>query len=135
MPSEASQEERVETRRRAPTLSLDNMVKIQSRLQHRNMAIVIQSSKKTPGLGPTPRSAAKFIERRKFNVVREIRHNADYPDAYQEFLGVSADTKPTDCGVNSLFYELDTKDVYYFDGTDWVKVGDGNSGGSDHDID
>ena len=26
-------------------------------------------------------------------------------------------------GVNSKFYELDTGDVYYFDGTTWNKVG------------
>ena len=35
---------------------------------------------------------------------------------------MSTDEKPTDCDVNSLFYELDTGDFYYFDGV-WKKVG------------
>ena len=35
------------------------------------------------------------------------------------FKGVSTDTKPTDCAVNSLFVELDTGKTYYFDGTSW----------------
>ncbi len=40
-----------------------------------------------------------------------------------DFMGLSTDTKPTDCGVNSLFLELDTKDVYYFTGAAWAKAG------------
>lgn len=65
-----------------------------------------------------------FIYRKEeIIVVREIRHNADYPDAYQEFLGVSADTKPTDCGMNSLFLELDTGNVYYWNKQEWLQVG------------
>ncbi len=40
-----------------------------------------------------------------------------------EFKGLSTDTKPTRCAVNSLFLELDTGDFYYFDGTSWQKVG------------
>jgi len=44
--------------------------------------------------------------------------------AYEwEYKGLSTDTKPTDCAVNSLFLELDTGDFYYFDGEDWNKVG------------
>ena len=40
------------------------------------------------------------------------------------FFGLSTDTKPTNgVGVNALFYELDTKDLYYFNGSAWVKVG------------
>lgn len=32
----------------------------------------------------------------------------------QQYLGLSTDTKPTsDCEVNALFLELDTKDIYY----------------------
>ena len=34
---------------------------------------------------------------------------------------MSTDEKPTDCGINSLFYELDTGDFYYFNGV-WKKV-------------
>jgi hypothetical protein len=40
-----------------------------------------------------------------------------------EYKGLSTDTKPTDCKVNSLFLELDTGDVYYFTGETWLKVG------------
>lgn len=40
------------------------------------------------------------------------------------YLGLSTDTKPTDgVGVNALFYELDTKKMFYFNGTTWVEVG------------
>ena len=43
---------------------------------------------------------------------------------YFEFEGLSTDTKPTDgVGVNSKFFELDTKTEYYFDGSAWAKVG------------
>ena len=38
--------------------------------------------------------------------------------------GESTDEKPTtNIEVNTLFLELDTGDFYYFDGTDWLKVG------------
>ena len=37
--------------------------------------------------------------------------------------GVSTDSKPTNVDVNTLFLEVDTGDVYYFDGTTWAKVG------------
>ena len=40
-----------------------------------------------------------------------------------DYKGLSTDTKPTDCAVNSLFFELDTGDFYYFTGTTWEKVG------------
>lgn len=40
-----------------------------------------------------------------------------------EFKGLSTDAKPTDCGANSLFLELDTGDFYYFTGAAWAKVG------------
>lgn len=44
-------------------------------------------------------------------------------DGENEYKGLSTDTKPTNCAVNSLFLELDTGDFYYFDGTTWAKVG------------
>lgn len=47
-----------------------------------------------------------------------------FGDVYQ-LSGLSTDEKPTDVGVNSLFLELDTKDVYYFTGLGWYKVGEG----------
>ena len=42
-----------------------------------------------------------------------------------DFMGLSSDAKPTNTAmeVNSLFLELDTGDVYYYDGSDWQKVG------------
>lgn len=45
-----------------------------------------------------------------------------------ELKGLSTDTKPTEIGgrtvgVNSLFLEVDTLDIYYFDGTSWNKAG------------
>ena len=43
---------------------------------------------------------------------------------YVELEGLSTDTKPTEnIGVNSKFYELDTKNDYYFDGSAWAKIG------------
>jgi len=43
--------------------------------------------------------------------------NADY-------MGLSTDEKPTnEIPVNTLFLELDTGDFYYYDGTEWAKVG------------
>ena len=41
-----------------------------------------------------------------------------------DFKGLSTDTKPTACGINSMFLELDTGDFYYFDGSAWNKVGE-----------
>lgn len=45
-----------------------------------------------------------------------------------EFKGLSTDSKPTSwkgstIANNSLFLELDTGDVYYFNGSAWAKVG------------
>ena len=43
-----------------------------------------------------------------------------------QFAGLSTDTKPTEgIAVNSMFLELDTGDLYYFDGSDWQEVGGG----------
>ena len=43
---------------------------------------------------------------------------------YVELEGLSTDDKPTEnIAVNSKFYELDTNDVFYFDGEEWAKVG------------
>lgn len=45
------------------------------------------------------------------------------PDNYMEFKGLHTDEKPIDVAVNSLFFELDTGDFYYFTGETWAKVG------------
>lgn len=56
--------------------------------------------------------------------IRELRDNTNLPNTYKEFSGLSTDSKPTtNIGVNSLFYELNTKKVYYFDGTTWKEIG------------
>lgn len=49
-----------------------------------------------------------------------------------EFLGLSTDDMPmVDIALNSLFLELDTGKVYYFDGSDWLEVGAGGGDGGD----
>lgn len=40
-----------------------------------------------------------------------------------QLCGLSTDTKPVPIGTNSLFLELDTGDFYFYDGSDWKKVG------------
>lgn len=50
----------------------------------------------------------------------------NFGDFYQ-LVGLSTDEKPTDVGINSLFLALDTNEMFYFDGEDWVAVG-GDSG-------
>ena len=53
-------------------------------------------------------------------ITNKLVHATDYV----ELEGLSTDTKPTEnIGVNSKFYELDTKNEYYFNGTAWAKVG------------
>lgn len=42
----------------------------------------------------------------------------------RKMIGTSEDSKPTtNVATNTLFWELDTNDTYYFDGETWVKVG------------
>ena len=56
--------------------------------------------------------------------IRELRDNTHLPNTYKEFSGLSTDSKPTEnIGVNSLFLELNTNKVYYFDGTTWKEIG------------
>ena len=52
-----------------------------------------------------------------------ITNNENRMKHEYELKGSSTDTKPTNVGINTLFLELDTGDFYYFDGSDWVKVG------------
>lgn len=51
-----------------------------------------------------------------------------------QIMGLSTDTKPT-AGVqpNSLFWELDTNGMYFFDGTQWQPIG-GSGGGGESDF-
>ena len=39
------------------------------------------------------------------------------------YQGLSTDDKPEEPVVNAFFEELDTGDIYYFDGETWAKVG------------
>ena len=43
--------------------------------------------------------------------------------AQPNYTGLSTDSKPTDAEKNSIFLELDTGNFYYFDGSDWQKLG------------
>lgn len=53
-------------------------------------------------------------------VTSKLTHSTNYV----ELEGTSQDVKPEeDIAVNSKFHELDTNDVYYWDGSDWLKVG------------
>lgn len=47
---------------------------------------------------------------------------------YFEFAGLHTDTKPTDeVGTGSVFLEVDTTDVYFYDESSesWIKAGGG----------
>ena len=49
------------------------------------------------------------------------------PMGYREYIGLSTDDKPTEnVVVNSLFFEADTGDFYYYTGDEWSKVGGGS---------
>lgn len=53
-----------------------------------------------------------------------ITYNDNRGTGDVELKGLSTDTKPTEgIAVNSLFVELDTLDIYYFDGENWQKAG------------
>lgn len=47
---------------------------------------------------------------------------------YVELAGLSTDDKPTKYATGSLFLEVDTGDVYFFDeeSKDWIKAGGSN---------
>ena len=42
--------------------------------------------------------------------------------ASASFLGLSTDSKPDWADVNALFVELDTGDIYFYNGTEWTEV-------------
>lgn len=47
--------------------------------------------------------------------------NYDHAKQYIEGACLHADDKPLDCSVGSIMVEVDTGDVYFFNGTTWVK--------------
>lgn len=57
---------------------------------------------------------------------------ADVKNNYNIYAGLSTEDKPAN-GVpkNSLFCELDTKDIYYFSGESWGLLGENASNNSD----
>lgn len=53
-------------------------------------------------------------------ITNKLSHGTDYV----ELEGTSEDTKPLEgIGVNSKFFELDTKKEFYFDGDSWQEIG------------
>lgn len=50
-----------------------------------------------------------------------------------EYKALSTDTKPTDCGNNSVLWELDTNKFYYFDRGAWMELGTPSTGTDDDD--
>ena len=52
-----------------------------------------------------------------------ITEMRDPKDGTEDYKGLSTDTKPNNAPVNSMFLELDTGDLYYYDGDTWSKVG------------
>lgn len=52
-----------------------------------------------------------------------VTYDDNRPLNYHEYKGTSLDNKPTTCAVNSIFWELDTNDKYYFNGETWEKIG------------
>ena len=52
--------------------------------------------------------------------------NDNKQNGEHDYKGLSTDEKPTSCAINSIFFELDTGNFYYFTGDDdtpWVKIG------------
>ncbi len=45
-----------------------------------------------------------------------------------EYYGTSLDNKPDSAIINSRFKELDTGDVYYYTGSEWLKIGGASNG-------
>ena len=57
---------------------------------------------------------------------------ASVKNTYNKYAGLSSETKPTDnIPVFSLFFEVDTGDTHYFNGSTWSKVGTGGGGGGE----
>lgn len=63
---------------------------------------------------------------------RKVPSREDGSLMITELMGLSTDVKPTgkNIGHNSLFLELDTLDVYYYDGTEWLLSASGGGSGS-----
>lgn len=70
------------------------------------------------------RPTAFFMRKEIYMVItHKIQQFEVEGDHYVELSGLSTDDKPLDVAESSLFFEVDTGDIYYFDGSDWNKVG------------
>ena len=49
--------------------------------------------------------------------------NRGEADPMTTYVGLSTDEKPTDAPINSIFFALNTGDMYYWTGETWAKVG------------
>ena len=56
------------------------------------------------------------------SVIAEIQKPVKLDGSTMEYYGKSTDTKPTSAKVGSTFFEIDTKTVYMWDGTNWVVI-------------
>ena len=67
-------------------------------------------------------------------MVRSKRENTYYADekVLNEFYGLSTDNKPTEnVATGSVFFEVDTGDIYLYDeiGEEWIIVSNNGGGG------
>ena len=59
----------------------------------------------------------------KQNEIKEIINNIYNKDTTRTYYGKSSETKPTSGVIKgSTFFEIDTKTVYMYDGTNWVVI-------------
>jgi hypothetical protein len=56
------------------------------------------------------------------SVIAEIQKPVKLDGSTMEYYGKSTDTKPTSAKVGSTFFEIDTKTVHMWDGTNWVVI-------------
>jgi len=56
------------------------------------------------------------------SVIAEIQKPVKLDGSTMEYYGKSTDMKPTSAKEGSTFFEIDTKTVYMWDGTNWVVI-------------
>ena len=73
-----------------------------------------------------PNSSATNAQRVISETVVEVHdNNIPHYTVMQEITGISTDVKPTNVATGSVFFEVDTGDIYMFnaEATEWVKQG------------
>ena len=67
-----------------------------------------------------------FIKEEDYKMVTLVKSACFVVDGHlegeQEFRGLSTDAKPTDAVNGAAFIEVDTGDVYMFDGENWNEI-------------